>query len=346
MSGKYLIVGLGNPGRDYEQTRHNVGFWVIDELARRHNLTNFTKERKALISTGQIKSKFVILAKPQTYMNLSGEAVRSLMDYYKIEIENFIVVSDHLDLPLGILRLRNSGGHGGQNGIRNIILHLGTQEFARVRFGISRPPGKMQPKDYVLQKFVGDDVILAQQVTETAANAVEHWLEEGLQLTMSRYNGDITENGTQGKQEKTDPKAQLALATRAHELNPKDPKPLQEMSKLYKRLQQLDDSARAHLLLAEIYSEQGKRKKMLNEWDMAVRVRPILTEVQEAIAREYEAQENPKRAVQTWIQLAEYHEKQGDFAVALKIITEALRINPQHSKAFELQLRFQKKLTS
>jgi peptidyl-tRNA hydrolase, PTH1 family len=345
MSGKYLIVGLGNLGRDYIKTRHNVGFWVIDELARRHNLGNFTKERKALVSSGRIKGKSVILAKPQTYMNLSGEAVRALVDYYKIGLENFIVVSDHLDLPLGTLRMRNTGGHGGQNGVRNIILHLGTQDFARVRFGISRPPGKMKPSDYVLHKFIGDDIILAQQVMESAANAVEHWLEEGIQLVMTRYNGDITENGTKGKKEKVDPKKQLPIVIRAHELNPKDPKPLQEMVKLYKRLRQLDDAARTHLLLAEIYGEQGKNKKMLHQWEMAVKTRPMLIEVQEEIAREYEAQENNKRATQAWIKLAEYHEREGDTKSALKVLTEALRINPQHSKALELQVKYQNKLT-
>lgn len=344
MSGKYLIVGLGNPGRDYAQTRHNVGFWVVDELARRHNLTDFTKERKALVSKGSIKGKSVILAKPQTYMNLSGEAVRALVDYYKIDIENFIVISDHLDLPLGTLRLRNSGSHGGQNGIRNIILHLGTQSFARVRFGISRPPGKMNPADYVLQKFVGDDVILAQQVMETAANAVEHWLEEGIELTMSRYNGDITDNGTQGKTAKTNAKDELVIVKRAHELNPKDPKPLLEMVKLYKRLRQLDEAARAHLLLAEIYHEQDRDKQMLHEWEMAVKVQPQLIEVREEIARHYEANEDNKRAAQTWIQLAEYYERENDIGSALKAVDEALRINPQHSKAVQLQVSLQKKL--
>lgn len=337
MSGKYLIVGLGNPGNKYSQTRHNVGFWVIDELAKRYQFSDFTKERKALVSTGRIKGKSVILAKPQTYMNASGEAVRALVDYYKIDIENFIVVSDHLDLPLGILRLRNTGGHGGQNGVRSIIKHLGTKDFARVRFGISRPPGKMNPADYVLQKFAGDDVILAQQVMETAANAVEHWLEEGIDLTMSRYNGDVKDNGTEGKEEKDDPKEQLTIAQRAHELKPKDPKPLQEMVKLYKRLRQLDDAARCHLLLAEIYSERGKEKKMLHEWEMAVKVRPMLIEVREEIARHYEAQENNKRATQTWVKLAEYHEKEGDIEAALLVLDEALRINPQHSKALDLQ---------
>ena len=116
MSSKYLIVGLGNPGRDYAQTRHNVGFWVVDELAKRHALPAFSSERKALATDGLIKERRVLLVKPQTYMNLSGEAVRSLLDYYKIDTAQLIVVHDDLDLPLGTLRLRQTGGHGGQNG--------------------------------------------------------------------------------------------------------------------------------------------------------------------------------------------------------------------------------------
>ncbi|MCA9896488.1 MAG: aminoacyl-tRNA hydrolase, partial [Anaerolineae bacterium] len=150
MSDKYLIVGLGNPGRQYQNTRHNVGFWVVAELARRHNLSSPKSERKSYVLDGTIAGKRVIAAMPQTYMNLSGEAVRALVDFYKIPLENIIVVHDDLDTPLGTLRLRQTGGHGGQNGVRNIILHLGTQEFARVRFGIGRPNGKMTARDYVL----------------------------------------------------------------------------------------------------------------------------------------------------------------------------------------------------
>ncbi|MBC8170396.1 MAG: aminoacyl-tRNA hydrolase, partial [Anaerolineae bacterium] len=122
MSERYLVVGLGNPGKDYEQTKHNVGFWTVDELARRHGYTFGSKaERKALTADGLIAGKRVLLAKPQTYMNLSGESVRGLVDFYKIELENVIVISDDLDLPLGTLRLRKDGSHGGQNGVRSII---------------------------------------------------------------------------------------------------------------------------------------------------------------------------------------------------------------------------------
>jgi PTH1 family peptidyl-tRNA hydrolase len=345
MSGKYLIVGLGNPGRDYTKTRHNVGFHVVDELAKRHNITNFTTERKALVADGLINGKRVILAKPQTYMNLSGEAVRALLDYYKIDLDNLIVAHDDLDLPLGTLRLRKSGGHGGQNGMRNIILHLGTQGFGRVRFGIGRPPGKMRATDYVLQKFIEDDQILAHQVVEKAANAVEFWLENGMEAAMSQFNGDVNDAGTNNNGNKPKPDEQLKLAERAHELNPNDPKPLEEMARYYKMLRRLDDAARAHLQLAEVYNAKGDTMQMIRQWELATRVRPMLIEVREEIARTYEAKDDKKRAVMTWLALAEYHEKQGDLPAAIQTINEALRVNPQHPKALDMETEFKKRLT-
>ncbi len=193
MTDWYLIVGLGNPGKDYEDTRHNVGFRVADELARRYGLAFGKTERKAQVASGTIKGKKVILAKPQTYMNLSGEAVRSLVDFYKVELANILVIADDLDIPLGTVRLRQTGGAGGQNGIKNIIQHLGTPDFSRLRFGIGRPPGKMQAKDHVLSAFKGDDAILASQVIDRAAEAVETWLIEGIDMAMTRHNGSIDE---------------------------------------------------------------------------------------------------------------------------------------------------------
>jgi PTH1 family peptidyl-tRNA hydrolase len=191
MTDWYFIVGLGNPGKEYDSTRHNVGFRVVNELARRYGLTFGKKERKAIAATGVLHDKKVILAKPQTYMNLSGEAVRSLVDFYKVELPNILVVCDDLDIPLGTVRLRKSGSAGGQNGIKSVIQHLGTQDFSRLRFGIGRPPGKMQAKDYVLSGFLGDDAILATQVVDRAADAVETWLKEGIEIAMTRHNGDI-----------------------------------------------------------------------------------------------------------------------------------------------------------
>ncbi|MEZ4671927.1 MAG: aminoacyl-tRNA hydrolase [Anaerolineae bacterium] len=191
MTDWYLIVGLGNPGKEYETTRHNVGFHVVEELARRYGLSFGKTERKAQTASGLVRGKKVILAKPQTFMNLSGEAVRALVDFYKVDIPHVIIVADDLDIPLGTVRLRKSGSAGGQNGMKSVIQHLGTQDFSRLRFGIGRPPGKMQARDYVLSSFKGDDAILASQVVDRAADAVETWLVDGIELAMTRHNGDI-----------------------------------------------------------------------------------------------------------------------------------------------------------
>src|SRR5690606_30602083 len=219
MATLHMIVGLGNPGKQYANTRHNVGWMVLDELARRHNLSFDKTEKKALTASGTINGKRVLLAKPQTYMNLSGEAVRGLVDFYKIDPARLLVISDDLDIPLGTLRLRKSGSAGGQGGLKNIIQHLGTDAFNRVRFGIGRPPGRMQPKDYVLQEFRGDEAIIAAEVVDRAADAVEVWLQEGIEAAMTRFNGDVYK---QQPQPETDPEEELAMHLRIHELNPND----------------------------------------------------------------------------------------------------------------------------
>lgn len=197
MSERYLIIGLGNPGSKYEKTRHNMGFFAVDELARRYNLSFGKTERKSKVADGVIRDRRVMLVKPQTFMNKSGEAVRALVDFYKTPLENIIVASDDLDLPLGTLRLRLAGGHGGQNGVRSIIQHLGTNDFNRARLGIGRPPGKMDPAAYVLKPFAGDDAILAEQVVDRAADAIELWLTDGIELAMTRYNGSLIEPETE-----------------------------------------------------------------------------------------------------------------------------------------------------
>jgi PTH1 family peptidyl-tRNA hydrolase len=150
-------------------------------------------ERKAQVADGVIRERRVLLAKPQTYMNLSGESVRALADFYKIDITNVFIVSDDLDLPIGTLRLRKTGSHGGQNGIRSVLQHLGTQEVARARIGIGRPPGKMDPAAYVLRPFEGDDAITIRIVVDRAADAVETWLTDGIELAMTRHNGNVDE---------------------------------------------------------------------------------------------------------------------------------------------------------
>jgi len=191
MSERYLIIGLGNPGPEYAKTRHNIGFMVVEELARRWQLTFGKTTRKAQIAAGIGGGKRVLLAKPQTYMNESGQAVRRLVDFYQIELAQLIVIHDDLDLPLGALRLRSAGSAGGQKGVKSIIDHLGVPEFSRVRCGIGRPPGVMDPADYVLHPFSGDEAITARIVVEHAADAVETWLQEGIDLAMTRHNGPV-----------------------------------------------------------------------------------------------------------------------------------------------------------
>lgn len=190
MSDKYLIVGLGNPGRDYRHNRHNVGFMVLDRLVERHKLMGFTKKQnKALITGGTIAEKSVVLAKPQTYMNLSGEAVGGLRRFYDIPLERVLVAFDELDLPVGVLRLRPEGGTSGHNGMKSIIQHLGTEKFPRLRIGIGRPPGRMDPAAYVLQDFKGDDANLMAITLDRAADAVETFLKDGLVAAMNKFNG-------------------------------------------------------------------------------------------------------------------------------------------------------------
>jgi PTH1 family peptidyl-tRNA hydrolase len=189
MAELYLIVGLGNPGPRYENTRHNVGFRAVERLAQKHGLTFGKIEQRALVASGTMLGKRVLLAKPQTFMNLSGDSVVPLARFYKVEPDHMIIVHDDLDLPLGTLRLRKEGSSGGQNGLKHILQRIGTQEIARVRIGIGRPPGRMDPVDYVLTPFKGDDAILAAEVTDRAVAAIETWLNEGIDMAMSRHNG-------------------------------------------------------------------------------------------------------------------------------------------------------------
>ena len=189
MADWFLIVGLGNPGAQYERTRHNVGYRVVDELARQHGLTFSKVEHRAQIAAGTILNKRVLLAKPLTYMNLSGDSVVPLARFYKIEPSNILVIADDLDIPLGTLRLRQTGSSGGQNGIKHILERMGTQAIPRVRIGIGRPPGRMDAAAHVLSPFKGDEEITAVEVIDRAVKAVEAWLTDGLEIAMNRYNG-------------------------------------------------------------------------------------------------------------------------------------------------------------
>ncbi|EJR47758.1 peptidyl-tRNA hydrolase [Bacillus cereus VD107] len=183
-----LIVGLGNPGREYELTRHNIGFMAIDELAKRWNISLNEQKFKGLFGAGFVNGEKVILLKPLTYMNLSGESIRPLMDYYKIDVEDFIVMYDDLDIPVGKLRLRMKGSAGGHNGVKSTISHLGTQEFQRIRMGIDRPKNGMKVVDYVLGRFTSEEISGVNQSIEKAADACEEWLNKPFLQIMNTFN--------------------------------------------------------------------------------------------------------------------------------------------------------------
>jgi PTH1 family peptidyl-tRNA hydrolase len=183
-----LIVGLGNPGRDYAETRHNIGFQVVSRLADHHGLKFSRMQGQALIAAGRIRNTRVILAKPQTWMNDSGRAVGPLAKFYKVELPRLLMVYDDLDRPSGTLRLRIEGGHGGHNGMKSIIARLGSQDFPRLRVGIGRPPGRMEPAAYVLQPFGRDEETTMDMARERAAEAIECFLSEGIVAAMNKFN--------------------------------------------------------------------------------------------------------------------------------------------------------------
>ena len=184
-----LIAGLGNPGPQYAANRHNIGFRCLDRLAAAHGLTFDRRQKRALTARGVIAGREVLLVKPQTFMNESGRAVVPLARFYKVPPARLLVVYDDLDLPPGTLRLRPSGGSGGHRGMRSIIAQLGSQEFPRLRIGIGRPPGRMDPAAYVLQDFAPEEWPLMEETLARAIAAIEVWLTEGLHAAMSRYNG-------------------------------------------------------------------------------------------------------------------------------------------------------------
>lgn len=183
------IVGLGNPGKQYEKTRHNIGFMALDEVASRHHIEFRPNKCKAIVGEGIILGTKVALIKPMTYMNLSGESVRSFMDFYKVNLEDMIVIYDDLDTELGRIRLRYQGSAGGHNGIKSIIQHTGTQTFNRIRMGISRPEPGYAVVDYVLSPFAKQHRESLQSSIEQAADAVEYSLDHTFEQTMAKFNG-------------------------------------------------------------------------------------------------------------------------------------------------------------
>jgi peptidyl-tRNA hydrolase, PTH1 family len=188
----YLIAGFGNPGREYRNTRHNVGFRLIDSVVSEFK-TKLTKVQfKAMTGTIELDNARIILAKPQTFMNLSGQAVAALMHFYKIPLDKVLVAHDDIDLPLGTIRIRPGGGSGGQKGLASTIEKLGTQDFPRMRIGIGRPSGSQEAAGYVLQEFSNSDEKVLQDVLPQAVEAIKVFVAEGLDAAMTRYNGNIT----------------------------------------------------------------------------------------------------------------------------------------------------------
>ncbi len=187
----YLLIGLGNPGREYRDTRHNVGFMLIDRLIVRLNAQGMKLQSKAIVTSATYQDRRLILAKPQTYMNLSGQSAQGLLNFYKIPIENMIVAHDDLDIPFGAIRIRPKGGPGGQGGMASTINQLGTKDFPRLRIGIGRPPGRMDPAAYVLQNFSRDEMKLLSEVVDRAADAALTFVVDGLNRAMNKYNGSV-----------------------------------------------------------------------------------------------------------------------------------------------------------
>ncbi|RKD22798.1 aminoacyl-tRNA hydrolase [Ammoniphilus oxalaticus] len=183
-----LIVGLGNPGKQYEGTRHNVGFMVIDELAEKLNIELNQLKFKGLYGEGRFGSEKVALLKPLTYMNLSGESLNQVMQFFKLELADILVIYDDLDTEVGQIRLRLKGSAGGHNGIKSIIQHVGSEQFCRVRVGISRPPQGRKIVDYVLGPFLAEERPDVATAVEKSAAAAEAWLEEPFEQVMNKFN--------------------------------------------------------------------------------------------------------------------------------------------------------------
>lgn len=188
----FLIVGLGNPGRNYRNTRHNIGFMVIDKLSSDLNCPLTKVQNKAIVGFCKIGESRVILAKPQTFMNLSGTSILSLQKFYKIDFPQLLVIHDDVDVPFGQIRMRPGGGSAGQKGVESTIQFLGSKSFPRLRMGIGQPPGRMDSADYVLQPFEkGEEKVLTEFITR-ASDAVKCFITEDLNTAMNRFNTKLT----------------------------------------------------------------------------------------------------------------------------------------------------------
>ncbi len=184
----FFLAGLGNPGKEYEQNRHNIGFMVLNRFAAKYG-ENFSKyEKQALIAKFPVEKKRLILVKPQTFMNRSGQAIVPLVRYYKIPLENMLIAYDDIDLPFGLIRIRPSGGAGGHNGLASIINQLGTNIFPRMRVGIGRPPGKQNAASYVLKNFSASEIDILEIILEKSCEAITVFLQDGIEAAMNRFN--------------------------------------------------------------------------------------------------------------------------------------------------------------
>ena len=223
MDAFFIIVGLGNPGRKYDGSRHNVGFDVIDELVDRYHIGGPERFGKSLIGKGRIGDRRVILVKPLTYMNLSGEAVQEIVHYYKVDpAEDLLVISDDIDLEAGRLRIRKKGSAGGHNGLKNIVQHLGTEDFARIRVGVGgKPDPGFDLADYVLGHFSGEEKKVMDDAVAKAAEAAACAVTDGIDLAMNRYNTPRKKKKKTSKQTPEEPaEAENAVLEKAAETSP------------------------------------------------------------------------------------------------------------------------------
>ena len=188
-----IVIGLGNPGSKYRGTRHNVGFEVVAELAKRHATGPAALKHEAELAEITLGGEKILLVAPQTFMNLSGKSVWPLVDFYKLPLDQLLVVCDDLNLDLGRLRLRAAGSAGGQNGLKHVIQSLGTEEFPRLRIGIGKPPGRTKATDFVLTRFLAEERELIDPAIQAAADGVELWAELGCEKAMSKVNASPSE---------------------------------------------------------------------------------------------------------------------------------------------------------
>lgn len=185
----YIIVGLGNPGKQYENTRHNVGFNVIDILAEEYDISVTKMKHKALIGEGRVGTEKVVLVKPVTYMNLSGESLAEIYNFYKVDTNNIVVIYDDIDLDVGKIRIRKKGSGGTHNGMKSIVKCLGTTDFPRVRVGVSKPEPGRDLANFVLSKFAPDEVADLKEGLEKSVLAIDSIIRENIDLAMNKYNG-------------------------------------------------------------------------------------------------------------------------------------------------------------